>query len=89
MRKSDAHTISLGTSGRELMMRAAKGAFDSAIWKTPILIVCGSRNNGGDGYALALCLEEAGMDCDIFPVTGRFSEDGRYYCDKCRKKVSR
>lgn len=86
MRKSDAHTISLGTSGRELMMRAAKGAFDSAIWKTPILIVCGSGNNGGDGYALALCLEEAGMDCDIFPVTGRFSEDGRYYCDKCREK---
>lgn len=83
MRKSDAHTIESGVSGKELMMRAANGVYESTEWIAPVLIVCGSGNNGGDGYALALCLFEAGTDCDVFPVTGKFSDDGRYYYDKC------
>ena len=83
MRKSDAHTIVSGTPGRELMMRAAKGVFENAEWKPPVGIVCGSGNNAGDGYALALCLTEAGIDCDVICVYDRYSEDGRYYYDKC------
>ena len=86
MRKSDAHTIGAGTSGRELMMRAARGVFENAEWKPPVGIVCGSGNNAGDGYALALLLNEAGIDCDVICVYDRFSEDGRYYFDKCREK---
>ena len=86
MRRSDAHTIESGISGRELMMRAAKGVFGSTKWPAPVLIVCGSGNNGGDGYALALCLYDAGIDCDIYPVTDKFSGDGRYYFDKCKEK---
>ena len=85
MRKSDAATISAGTSGRELMMRAARGVFAGVAWKPPVAIVCGSGNNAGDGYALALCLKEAGKECTVICVYDRFSDDGRYYFDKCRE----
>ena len=85
MRKSDAHTIESGTPGRELMMRAARGVFESVKWKPPVAIVCGSGNNAGDGYALALCLDEAGIDSTVICVYDRYSEDGRYYFEKCRE----
>ena len=85
MRKSDAHTIGSGTPGRELMMRAARGVFENVKWKAPVAIFCGSGNNAGDGYALALCLDEAGIECTVVCVYDRYSEDGRYYYDKCRE----
>ncbi len=85
MRKSDAATIAAGTPGRELMMRAARGVFESVSWKGNAAIVCGSGNNAGDGYALALCLDEAGIDCTVLCVYDRFSDDGKYYYDKCKE----
>ncbi len=86
MRASDAATIAAGTPGRELMMRAARGVYDAVPeWKEPVAIVCGSGNNAGDGYALALLLCEAGIDCTVFCVYDRFSEDGKYYYDKLRQ----
>ncbi len=83
MRKSDAATIAGGVPGAELMMRAAQGVYEAGDWKPPVAIVCGSGNNAGDGYALALLLHEAGIDCDIHLLSERFSEDGRYYYEKC------
>ena len=83
MRKSDAATIAGGVPGAELMMRAAQGVYEAVDWKPPVAIVCGSGNNAGDGYALALLLYKAGMDCDIHLLSERFSEDGRYYYEKC------
>ena len=78
MRKSDAATIAAGTTGAELMMRAARGVFVAVSWKAPVAIVCGSGNNAGDGYALGLCLNEAGIDCTIVCVYDRYSRDGKY-----------
>ncbi len=90
MRSSDAATIASGIPGCELMMRAARGVYDSvkaaAGWKAPVAIVCGSGNNAGDGYALALLLDEDGVDCTIFCLYDRFSDDGRYYFEKCRQR---
>lgn len=83
MRKSDAATIAAGTPGAELMMRAARGVFEAVDWKPPVAVVCGSGNNAGDGYALALLLHEAGLECDIRLLGDRFSADGRYYYEKC------
>jgi len=83
MRKSDAATIASGTPGIELMMRAARGVFESVAWKAPVAIVSGSGNNAGDGYALALCLKEAGIDCAVVCVYDKYSVDGKYYYDKC------
>ena len=86
MRKSDAYTISQGTSGTELMMRAARGIFENVSWKGPVGIVCGSGNNAGDGYALASIFFDEKIDCDIIIMKERFTSDAKYYYDMCVSK---
>ena len=83
MRASDAKTISDGIPGRELMLRAAERVMESVEWKPPIGIVCGSGNNAGDGYALAILLKIAGFSCAVILLSDRFSADGRYYYERC------
>ena len=79
MRRADADTIAAGTPGRELMARAARGIYEAWPWQGETAILCGSGNNAGDGYALALLLREAGHPCRIFRLGDKFSEDGKYY----------
>ncbi len=85
MRRSDFATIDSGVSGIELMHRAAMGVYNRVNWYGKICIACGSGNNAGDGYALALILKENGFLCDIALINNdRFSNDGKYYFDKCK-----
>lgn len=86
MRASDAATIASGVSGRELMYRAGIGILGSTEWRGRVAIVCGSGNNGGDGYVLASLLFDRGVSCTLFQLSDRFSEDGTYYSDICNKK---
>ena len=86
MQMCDANTIASGTSSRELMMRAAKGIFDSYSWMGKTLIVCGTGNNAGDGYALATLLQNANFSCELLLLANRFSPDGEYYFELCREK---
>ena len=80
MRESDAYTIENFVSGRELMFRAAMGIYNSATWKQKrVAIVCGSGNNGGDGYALAGILADHDVAVTIFRLGEKFSPDGSYY----------
>lgn len=92
MRLSDKRTIENGTPGRELMKRAAEGILEeleSSYRKlmpdksSACLIVCGSGNNAGDGFAVAQLLVNRGYACEILLLTETFSEDGKYYYDKC------
>lgn len=83
MRNSDAWTIANKVPSKELMFRAGEGIFKAANWKAPVGIVCGSGNNAGDGYVVASLLHEAGIDCTIILLAEKFSEDGRYYYDRC------
>lgn len=84
MRKSDAYTIEHLTSGRELMYRAASGVYRSMDWeKKKIVIVAGSGNNGGDGYALAGILADHGIMADILRTSDKLSADGKYYYEQC------
>ena len=85
MRRSDAQTIAEGTSGRELMLRAGRAVFEQAEWKPPVAVVCGSGNNAGDGYVIAMLLHSAGIACELILLSDRFSEDGAYYYDLCRE----
>jgi len=85
MRESDAKTIKNGVSGRELMWRAAKGIFEAHSWQGPVAIVCGKGNNAGDGFALAILLNQAKIDCTVLTISDQFSEDGAYYYGKCRE----
>ena len=86
MRQADARTIANGTPSIELMHRAAQGIFDAYDgWMGHrTLVICGSGNNGGDGYALAEILSTHGYPVEILRVSDKFSEDGRYYYEKCR-----
>ena len=82
MRRSDKYTIDNFTSGKELMLRAANGIFKSCMWlNKKVAIVCGSGNNGGDGYALSCLLTKRGYSADIYKLWDKFSDDGRYYYD--------
>ena len=83
MRKSDAYTIANFVPGRELMLRAANGVYESyKEWSGKrIAIVAGGGNNGGDGYALAGILAKKGNPSTVIQASGKMSEDGKYYCD--------
>ena len=87
MRRSDAYTIEHILSGRELMYRAASGVYGSYKgWKDgKTAIVCGGGNNGGDGYALAVILQKEGMKADVFAVSDKLTEDGKYYCSQAQE----
>ena len=87
MRAADKYTIEKGTPSKELMRRAAQGIFDAVDpnWnKKEALVVCGSGNNGGDGYALAEILKSEYHDVTIMRTSEKFSEDGEYYYNRCK-----
>lgn len=84
MRKSDENTIRTKTPSTELMWRAGLGIYNSAKWQGKIGIVCGSGNNAGDGYALALILNENKIACDLILLSEKLSADAEYYFKKCR-----
>lgn len=87
MRAADKYTIDNGTPSKELMRRAAQGIYDAVDpdWNDKkTLVVCGSGNNGGDGYALAEILKSQGHDVTLIRTSLKFSEDGEYYYDRCK-----
>ncbi|MBR4959967.1 MAG: NAD(P)H-hydrate dehydratase [Clostridia bacterium] len=84
MRKADFACIAAGTPATELMYRAGKAIFAACDWSGgETAILCGTGNNGGDGYVLALLLHGAGYPCTILPAEEKWSADGLYYYEKC------
>jgi len=88
MRYSDKMTIDSGVPSRELMRRAGQGIFDAARgrWGARCAVVCGSGNNGGDGYVLALYLKRAGVEPTLVLADQKFSPDGEFYFEKCQQE---
>jgi hydroxyethylthiazole kinase-like uncharacterized protein yjeF len=64
MRAAEAAAIAAGTPVETLMDRAGTAAAE-AVWRyagaLPTLVLCGPGNNGGDGYVIALRLQERGI----------------------------
>ena len=98
MRTCDEYTINeKHVPSQQLMERAARAAIevlrDEAVFalndKTKIILLCGSGNNGGDGFAMARFLFDEGMDAvvcyagawqDNVPLTEKMSvECARQY----------
>src|ERR1044071_7208994 len=76
VRALDAYAIeSLGVPGYTLMKRAGEAAlrYLRSRWPTAyrVSIVCGSGNNGGDGYVLARFAQAAGLTVSVFAVSPR------------------
>ena len=70
MKAADTYTIKeLGVPSLVLMERAAlkvvEAMHERKIDTSRTLVVCGSGNNGGDGFAVARLLEEEGMHAEI------------------------
>ena len=94
MRASDAFTIKGGVPGIELMARAGEGIYNTLVDKydinankdTNVAIVCGTGNNAGDGYVLALLLNKNDIPVKLFILKNKFSDDGYYYYEKCVKE---
>lgn len=86
MREADAYTIEkLGVPSEELMRRAGTAIADEveklARGKS-VLVVCGSGNNGGDGFVCARVLKERGAAVRVFDA-------GENYSDDCLREKSR
>lgn len=86
MRVSDAAEIERGTPGIRLMQTAALAVADSVDFIDPVAVVCGTGNNAGDGYALALLLHERKIPVTVFLAVDRFSADGRHFFNECRSR---
>jgi len=72
--------MTLGISGHVLMQRAAAAAWRVLRARWPLarrlVVVCGSGNNGGDGYLLAATAREARMDARVIaPIAPRNAGD--------------
>ena len=86
MRKSDKYTIDNITPSLELMNRAGISVYNSLKWSGKTAIVCGTGNNGGDGYVLALEMQKNNLDPEIILIKDKFSPDGEYYFNKCKEQ---
>jgi NAD(P)H-hydrate epimerase len=73
LRELERRAIAAGVSGYTLMQRAAAAGFRELTRRWPkthsLAVVCGSGNNGGDGYEMARLAHAAGMTVRVFQVS--------------------
>jgi len=92
----DKRCIEGGIDSKWLMNNAGSSVAEAIIedfkHKKPVgdikgIIVCGSGNNGGDGFVAAKNLIDFGMDITVFYTSkpDRFSPDSKYYFEKLVK----
>lgn len=69
MHAADERTIEAGTPSLVLMERAAEAALDvlfSHLDTTHVVFLCGTGNNGGDGFAMARLFAERAGTADVY-----------------------
>jgi NAD(P)H-hydrate epimerase len=91
MQEMDRQTIeSHGIPGLELMEKAGQGAtrvlldqFGDRV-KAGVGIVCGKGNNGGDGFVIARCLAQKGIDVSVYLLakTAALKGDAASNCER-------
>jgi len=86
-RAADQATIKSGTSGETLMENAGKAVVDLILQEykpRPALVVCGTGNNGGDGFVVARMLKERNWQVTL-AITGN-ADDIKDDAKKARDK---
>lgn len=62
----------MGIPGAQLMARAGQAAFTALTDRWPkarrLAVLCGTGNNGGDGYVIARLAQEGGLEVTLFQV---------------------
>ena len=88
MRAADEYTIRGGFPKATLMHRAGCAIAEEvygvaqAMGVKDILVVCGTGNNGGDGYVAACELLERGLNVKVYAMEGKLSAD----CSREKKR---
>lgn len=92
MRRIDSEAIEgYGVPASVLMGLAGRAAADAALTEFPgvkkILVICGTGNNGGDGFYTAYLLHNKNIDVDvkIFGDSGKISGPPLVYKNLCEK----
>ena len=86
IRKSEKAAFDNGISSRELMSRAAEAVFNHLQpLQPPFAVICGSGNNAGDGYAIAILLAAAALPCTVIRISETVSSDSRFFFDRCNE----
>ena len=91
MQEMDRQTIEThGIPGLELMEKAGRGATRVLLdqfgdhLKAGVGIICGKGNNGGDGFVIARCLAEKGIDVSVYLLakTAALKGDAATNCER-------
>lgn len=73
-----------GIDGFELMNRAGKAAFMAMLNRWPrarcVAVLCGTGNNGGDGYVIATLARQAGLSVVVHVIAAPKSESAIKAC---------
>ncbi len=75
MRATEHAAMANGISGREMMQRAGEAVAEAVMRlyaPTPVRVLCGPGNNGGDGFVAASALRQAGWEVEVgclLPIT--------------------
>lgn len=85
MRESDRQTIANGVPAVTLLARAGHAIYHAYTWQGKVGIVCGTGNNGGDGYVLSLCLRKNEIPCEVILWQDKASAEGQFYLDRVRQ----
>ncbi len=99
VRSVDAKAIQEhGIAGLALMENASRAVADEAIVMfdgsaegRSVLVICGGGNNGGDGFAAARLLHEAGARVQVIALKtfGEYAGDAKTNLDRClERKIS-
>ncbi len=92
-RVSDANAEALGVRVRDLMGNAGRSVTELLASRFPdrrILFVCGSGNNGGDGFAAALGMDPARVEVALLCEPSRIhSDESRFYYSLLECPISR
>lgn len=96
MRYADEYTITrLNVFSQELMNRAGKAIAKTVkevlkeISADNVTVVCGTGNNGGDGYVCAEMLRADGVNVAVYAFEGNFSVDCRKVKDSYKGKYTK
>lgn len=85
MKLLDTAAGRFGVSEKELMRSAGEAIYREVIAAVPdgdIAVVCGSGNNGGDGYAAAAMLAEGGRSVTVIASAPPRGESSRFFAER-------